>query len=111
MTHNNNIEQQLSELKKHYKVPENYFENLHVETDKLNKKRHLSFSIKAWLVAASVILLVSLGYNTFNRTQKPAKTPVIVPKQIAQNDNLFDDLTDDEIIDYLVDENLVDQFN
>ena len=110
MTQHDNIEQQFSELKKHYKVPDNFFENFQVDTGKLNKRRQLGFSKKVWLVAAIIILLVSLGYKVFNWTQKSTKNQISAPKQIAQNDDLFNDLTDDEIIDYLVDENVIDQF-
>ena len=110
MTHHDDIEQQLSELKKHYKVPDNYFENFQISPDNLNKTQPESFSKKVWLVAALIILLVSLGYKVVKWTQKSSETPIPAPKQFAQSDDLFNDLTEEEIIDYLIDENVIDQF-
>ncbi len=104
MKTHDNIERQLSELKKHYKVPEHYFDNLKVDVNKLSKKQsHIFYNKRFWLAAAVLILMVTFGYKVFDWSQKPA-TPVTPPKQIAQNKDLFEDLTDDEIIDYLIDE-------
>ncbi len=105
MKPDNNIEQQLSELKNHYKVPEHYFDNFQVKTNKLSKKQyHLASYKKIWLAAAVLILLVTLGYKIISWSQKTSMTQVATPKQVAQNKDIFNDLTDDEIIDYLIDE-------
>ena len=105
MKPNDNIEKQLSELKNHYKVPEDYFDNFKVDTSKLSNKRNLIiFNKKIWLAAAVLILLVALSYKIFNWSHQNTMTPVSTPKQVAQNKDMFNDLSDDEIIDYLIDE-------
>jgi hypothetical protein len=106
MKNNKDIEKQLTRLKKHYQVPENYFENLKFEpqTKKSQFKIH-SFS-KKWMIAAGLLVLISLGYRVFLWQQNKNTTQNIIPDQTEisshQTDNL-DDLTDDDIIEYLLD--------
>ena len=104
-----NIEQELSTLKKHYKVPANYFENLTVnKVQPVNKRVFLNVK-KLWLVAAMMILSISLGYKVFNWSHQKTVKMLQSHDQITQNNDLFSDLTDEEIIDYLADEDLFDQ--
>ncbi len=94
------IEKQLKQLKSHYQVPDGYFENFEVP-----KTRH--FKIKSsWMIAAGLLLLISLGYELWHWQQADRKIPQnnIINTQVTQNNDLFKDLNEDEIIDYLSDE-------
>lgn len=104
-----NIEQELSALKKHYKVPADYFDNLSVKKILPVKKRTILSVKKIWLAAAILILLISLGYKVFNWSHRKTVKTLLSPDQITQNDDIFSDLSDEEIIDYLADEDLFDQ--
>lgn len=104
-----NIEQELTALKQHYKVPESYFENLSVKKTQPVKKTALFGIKKLWLVAAILILLIGLGYKVFNWSHQKTVNTMLSTDQITQNDDLFSDLSDEEIIDYLADEDLFDQ--
>ncbi len=104
-----NIEQELSALKKHYKVPADYFEDLSVKNEQLVKKRTLLSANRLWLVAAVLILLLSLGYKVFNWSHQKTVKTIQSSDLVTQNNDLFSDLSDEEIIDYLADEDLFDQ--
>ena len=104
-----NIEHELSALKQHYKVPSDYFENLPVKTPKPVKKTALIGVKKLWLAAAILVLLISLGYKIFNLSHQKTVNTILSTDQVTQNDDLFSDLSDEEIIDYLADEDLFDQ--
>ncbi len=109
MKRSENIENQLSDLKKHYKVPDAYFENLNVPKPKSLVLKPAFKLKKTLLFAAALLLLVSLGYKVFNWRHKNIMKQNIPQNQVSQTDQLFDDLTDDEIIDYLSGEDLWDQ--
>ena len=104
-----NIEHELSALKQHYKVPSDYFENLPVKKIQPANKRTLLNTKKLWLAAAILVLLISLGYKIFNLSHQKAVNTILSTDQVTQNDDLFSDLSDEEIIDYLADEDLFDQ--
>ncbi len=102
------IEKELSALKKHYKVPVDYFENLSVKKQPI-KKHLLLIDKKLWLIAAMLILLIGFGYKIFNLSHSKTVNKMLSTNKVTQNDDLFSDLSDEEIIDYLADEDLFDQ--
>jgi hypothetical protein len=110
-----NIEKQLNRLKSGYKMPDNYFESFETKmlakTNEMSKKRKI-FSIKnnlaKMMIAASIMLMISVGYyqyqSNLNRNYLVFDT-INKQKQTIVQDDLFSDLTDEEIIEYLTDEN------
>ena len=105
------IENKLNQISSVYKVPENYFKDFETKT-LIETKKTKTISIKKYIgkmmIAASVLLMISIGYYKYSSGVKShAQALDTIHKQlntIVQNDN-FDDLTDDEIIEYLADEN------
>ena len=103
----NNIEKQFEKLKDAYRVPEGYFE--HIQVPKQPRTKLLSMrSIKKFLVAAVLLLLVSLGYKVWHWQQDNTQLPKKPSTEISNNDVMLDDLSDDDIIDYLSDEDITD---
>ncbi len=107
------IEQKLNNWRDTYKVPEGYFERFIVlQTKPVNQP--LYKQKKNWAWAATLLLLVTLGFNIVFHTSHKTISSVNnnTDVQFVQTDYLFDDLTDEEIIDYLTDEDayLDDEF-
>jgi len=109
------IENKLHQLADNYKVPDQYFESLVAKmTQKTTQKTKVVIIrkyITTMMVAASVLLLLSIGYIQFHSNTNPVSNKLdsinTRMETNLQNDDLSD-LTDDEIIDYLADENDID---
>ena len=116
MKNNQDIENQLENLKSGYRVPKDYFDNLEINFEPKRKKHSLLKPISKWMIAASVLLFVGMGYVKLRHTDKidirRIDTIEVTQKTSKQADNqLFNDISDDEIIDYLSDENDLDELN
>jgi len=105
-----NIENKLDQMPSAYQVPDHYFDNFEAKI-MVNTKETKIVSIKKYIgkmaIAASVLLMISLGYYQYSSGVKSHTQALdTIHKQnntIVQNAG-FDDLTDDEIIDYLANE-------
>ena len=102
-----NIEQEFERIKDAYRVPEAYFEQITVPKTQPAKRININ-RIKTYLVAAMILILVTLSYKVLywqqNKTQITEKTAT----EITKNDKIFDDLSDDEIIEYLTDQDITE---
>ncbi len=111
--HTSHMEQKLTNWRKDYKVPEGYFEQFIASQIKPVNQSFYKQK-KNWAWAAMLLLLVTLGFNIiFDTSHKTISTiNNSTENQFVQTDYLFDDLTDEEIIDYLTDEDayLDDEF-
>ncbi len=97
MKTNTDIEKQLQDWQKAYRVPDRYFENLKSIPKQPKSKLIHALQLK-WALAASLLLLFGLGYKIWEENaRQPANT------SIESQSDLFSDLTDEEIIDYFVD--------
>jgi len=103
----NNIEEQFEKIKDAYRVPEAYFNQIQVPKQPRTKLLSMR-SVKKYLVAAVLLLLVSLGYKVWHWQQNNTQLPQKPRTEISNNDKMLDDLSDDEIIDYLSDEDITD---
>jgi hypothetical protein len=104
----NDIEKQFNNLKSHYQVPDNYFDNFKFESPKSTKHISIVKRVNTWLVAATILLIVSLGFQIVKWQQRKHVTtsPNITNSQMSSEKDLFTDLTDDEIINYLSDQDI-----
>jgi len=100
------IEKELQNWKKRYKVPDNYFNEIKIPEIQERKIMRLPGSVKTWLIAAAVLLLISFSYKLLNWQQQDKFYQSNDKSPVTQADDLFDDLTEDEIIDYLIDEDV-----
>ncbi len=106
----NNIEAQFKKLKQAYKVPDNYFDNFTPVKPKPNKRINIRLHKRTWAIAAGMLLIVSLGYKILHWQHAEKGIPNIPQNQINRSQqDLFKDISDDEIIDYLTDENISEQ--
>jgi hypothetical protein len=113
MKHQKDIEKQLTELKNSYQVPDGYFDNLQFrhQTQISGRQKIYLFS-KKWMIAAGLLLFAGLGYRVFlwqqnrNLRQKihPSGQMEIITRHNQTDD--FYDLTDDDIIEYLLDDDI-----
>jgi len=103
----NNIEEQFEKIKDAYRVPEAYFEQINIPKQKRTKFVNLR-GIKTYLTAAMILLLVTLGYQVWNWQQNNSQLPKKTGTELSKNDKIFDDLSDEEIIDYLSKEDITD---
>ena len=103
----NNIEEQFEKIKDAYRVPDGYFEQISIPKQKRTKFVNLR-GIKTYVAAAMILLLVTLGYQVWNWQQNKPQLPQKPEMRISKNDKIFDDLSDDEIIDYLSGEDITD---
>ena len=104
------IEDQFKKLKPSYKVPDGYFDNFKPAKAKPANIIRIKMDKRLWIVAASFLILVSIGYKIMHWQEK--EQHILKIEQFQTNTNtqsLFDDLTDDEIIEYLTEENLSEQ--
>jgi hypothetical protein len=108
MKTNKDIEKQFDNLKSHYQVPDSYFENFKLDAPIPAKHIFILKRTNKWLIAATLLLLVSLGYQIIKWQQhKDVKTlPAMTNSQISKEMDLFSDLSDDEIINYLSDQDI-----
>ena len=103
-----NITSQLEKLKSAYKVPDDYFQNLEKKMQKQPKIRK-SFRIKHYasklMLAAGLILLISLGYMKFSDYSKVSinSQPDSLQVSKAISVSPLDGISDDEILKYLDD--------
>ena len=105
----NNIEAEFKKLKQAYKVPDNYFENFEPPKPKALKIMNLHAYKRTLAIAAGLLLIVSLGYKVLH-WQHTQQLPKIPQSQLNNNQqDLFKDISDDEIIDYLTDENITNE--
>jgi len=105
-----NIEKQLQNLKSHYKVPDNYWNDFKTpDFDTQTKPFKIFENRRIWYVAASILLLVGLGYQMLHGLKSNKFNQNLPQSQISDTNHLFDDLTDEDIIDYLTDEEIPDQ--
>ncbi len=115
MKNKTDIEKYLEKMADAYQTPEGYFEHLHKTFDwqaKSENNRKIFKINTQWMVAAMFLLLISLGW--FAKQQ-------FVPKNSLSNDTIkrtnfpvvnqenFDDLSDDEIMDYLENDTDMDE--
>ncbi len=106
MNRKNDIEKQLSQLKAHYKVPKDYFNNFKTpEFKSRSDKKHFKLK-KSWMIAAGFLLLIALGLEFIPKqnSNNQSLTNTDTRRQISQTNDLFNDLSDDDIINYLSDE-------
>lgn len=103
-----NIEKSFEKLKASYRVPEGYFDQIRVPKQQPAKLIKM-YRIKKYLVAAVLLLLVTLGYKVWHWQQNSRQLPQKQATELTNNQKIFDDLSDDEIIDYLSDEDIIDQ--
>jgi hypothetical protein len=116
MKKTDNISSKLEQIKSNYKVPEGYFEQLQFSRNNLvkQKKKIIVFN-KKWMVAASIILLVSLGYKILNWQQQKLVQDIShtinvtsVTKETKIN---LSDISEEEIIEYFLENNIeTDEF-
>jgi len=101
------IDKEFAKWKQNYKVPEGYFEQFVAsQTKQVPVPFYKRKSNWAW--AATLLLLITLGYNILHQNgKKPLqKIKGTSENQVVQMNQLFDDLTDDEIIEYFTEEDV-----
>ncbi len=116
MNEQKNIENLFKNLKNHYKVPPDYFEEREqrsfFEEDKKEKKRNFYWK---WGVAAMLVVFLGLSFLFFNKNYENSRSlqhkPVnYVEKEKDQTEDFFEDLDEDIIEEYLVDNRLMEDF-
>ncbi len=106
MKEKTDIEKLLEQQKSHYKVPEGYFDEIiakYTQDNATGKPRKTKvFRIgHRWMVAAGLLLFFSIA---FHKWFKPyGHTPAHPGKPAEHHDALLEGISDDEIIDYLMD--------
>ncbi len=110
-----NIEEQFNRLQSTYQVPENYFESFEAkmltktsETSKKTKVFSIKKNIAKMMIAASVMLMMSVGYyqyKTIDAQQSSVLDTINKQEQNIVQDDYLSNITDEEIIEYLADEN------
>jgi hypothetical protein len=110
-----NIEEQFNRLQSTYQVPENYFESFEAkmlaktsETSKKTKVFSIKKNIAKMMIAASVMLMMSVGYyqyKTIDTQQSSVLDTINKQEQNIVQDDFLSNITDEEIIEYLADEN------
>jgi len=118
MKNSPNIEELLSKLKKSYKVPEEYFNQLEdrvVFRPETNKSFFQRFYIKLG-IAASLILLLGLGFYFQNKKTESLNTETkLAPSYTHQQNNLddkdfFEDIDEQAIEDYIEENGLIEEY-
>ena len=100
----NDIEKILSDWASHYKVPEDYFADFKQKKQKevvSRKDFSLAFGRTTGLVAASLLLLVGLMLVRWHHSSPE----ISLDNEQVQYDgkDLFSDISEDEIIEYFLD--------
>jgi len=115
MKKKHNIEKFLEDFRSSYSIPNNYFEDLETEilsksntSQKSKSGKAISFksNFTKIIIAASVLLMVFIGIQKFSpvKNNESFKTDSLVVSResnLQTGDELFDDISDDEIIEYL----------
>ena len=115
MKNKTDIEKYFEKMADAYHTPEGYFEHLGKNFDwqtKLENNGKIFKINTRWMIAAVFLLLISLGWfakhqfmpknSLLNDTIKRTNMPMV-------NQENFDDLSDDEIIDYLENDTDMDE--
>lgn len=119
MKQNQNIEKSFKRLKKSYKVPENYFERLESNLEfKFQEKGNglKTILFNNWKVAASILLFLGLSFyfllNNFHRYSNDSNLSTTSPQQenLIIKEELFNELDEEDIEEYIVDNGLIDEF-
>ena len=103
-----NIESQLEKLKSAYEVPNDYFQKLEkkmLKQPEVRKSYHIKHYASKLMLAAGLILLISLGYMKFSDYSKVSITSQPDSLQVSKAVNVspLDGISDDEILEYLDD--------
>jgi hypothetical protein len=107
MKKTDNISSKLKQLKNNYKVPEGYFEQLHFSDNSLAKQQNKIIVFRnKWMIAASLILLVSLGYKIMKWQQQKTIQDINETSYAMDMEIDLSDISEDEIIEYFVENNI-----
>ncbi len=112
MENKHNIENLMKSLKSGYKTPENYFDELESRlANGMKKERAKKRFLYSLSVAASVLLIFGMSIFFLMKKEDPYnqnKTGFSHPVSV-NDDAFFDDIDEETIEEYLVDNGLMDE--
>ena len=115
MKTHNNIEEKLVDLKKNYKVPENYFEELaksNLRKEESAKLVPIKKYISKMMIAASILVLISFSFIQYTHLAKRHNNNDSINKmpQTTSSSDLLNGISDDDIVEYMIDDTDIENY-